>query len=206
MKLAARFSETMTLPLLVLLATLLAALALIKLSADRAVFDSQQAQLRDAQTRLQKSGTEKELIIRHLPDYAKLDALGFVGDEQRINWLDALRHANQKGGLFGINYDIAARKAYPHAATLNPGGVNVSQIPVAARSGLDQILRAPGGTKRGRVFAQQLQPAPLRQHARHALSAARQRGMRIGLDHRATGARHGGSTLKLKYLILLSFF
>ncbi|MBM3342259.1 MAG: hypothetical protein FJY56_09125 [Betaproteobacteria bacterium] len=127
MKLAARFSETMTLPLLVLLATLLAALALIKLSADRAVFDSQQAQLRDAQTRLQKSGTEKELIIRHLPDYAKLDALGFVGDEQRINWLDALRHANQKGGLFGINYDIAARKAYPHAATLNPGGVNVSQ-------------------------------------------------------------------------------
>jgi hypothetical protein len=82
--------------------------------------------LREAQTRVQKSGAEKDLIMRYLPDYQRLDAIGFVGAEQRINWIDALRYANQKGALFGINYDIAPRKAYPHAAAMNPGQLAVS--------------------------------------------------------------------------------
>ena len=127
-----RFANTLTLPLLVLLATLLGAVALVKISNDRAdesrrKLDAQHAQQLDAQLRVQKSGTEKDLIIRYLPDYQKLDRLGFVGNEQRINWLDALRNANQKGGLFGINYDISARKAYPYAAALGPGQMSVMQ-------------------------------------------------------------------------------
>lgn len=127
-----RLSETLTLPLLVLLITLLAVVAAAKISGDRAAeaqrkFDAQHTQMRDAQSRVQKSGAERDLIMRYLPDYRRLDALGFVGDEQRINWLDALRHANQKGALFGINYEIAARKAYPRAATLNPGQLSIMQ-------------------------------------------------------------------------------
>lgn len=127
-----RLSDTLAVPLFVLLIILIAALAMVKFSANRVegaqrVLDAQSAQLREAQARVQKSGTEKELIVRYLPDYQRLDAMGFVGPEQRINWIDALRYANQKGGLFGINYDISARKAYPHAATMHPGQMTVSQ-------------------------------------------------------------------------------
>ena len=114
------------LPLLVLLAVIAAAVAAIKFTDDQARdartrLTAQQTQLREAQTRMQKSGSEKELIARYLPDYSKLAALGFVGEERRINWLDALRNANQKGAMFGINYDISVQQAYPHAAALAPG-------------------------------------------------------------------------------------
>jgi hypothetical protein len=124
--------NSLLLPLLVLLATLAAAIALAKITADGVAsaqrsLDAQRAQLREAQTRVQKSGSEKDLIARYLPNYQKLDALGFIGDEQRINWLDALRNVNQKEGLFGINYDIAAKKAYPHAAALGASQLNLSQ-------------------------------------------------------------------------------
>lgn len=127
-----RFSTTLTLPLLVLLSTLLIVLAMVKISNDRADMalrnlDSQQMQMRDAQLRVQKSGIERDLISRHLPDYQKLDAIGFVGDERRINWLDALRNANQKGGMFGINYDISARKADPQFGTPSIGQLQVMQ-------------------------------------------------------------------------------
>jgi hypothetical protein len=127
-----RLTDTLAIPLLVLLATLAAAIAMVKFSADQAEsarqgFDAQHKQLLEAQSRVQKSGTEKELIARYLPDYQKLDALGFVGDENRINWLDALRNANQRGGLFGINYDIAARKPYPLAGALGAGQINLMQ-------------------------------------------------------------------------------
>ena len=49
------------------------------------------------------------------------------GEEQRINWLDALRSANQKVGLFGVNYDISARQSHPNAGLWNPGQMRVLQ-------------------------------------------------------------------------------
>ena len=127
-----RFANSLILPLLVLLAVLAATVAAVKFSGDHAEAARRklvtlQTQMREAQTRVQKSGSEKEMIARYLPDYKKLGALGFVGDEQRINWLDALRNANQKGGMFGINYDISARQAYPNAAMLAPGQMSVMQ-------------------------------------------------------------------------------
>ena len=127
-----KFAQSLILPILLLLAVIAAAAAAVKLTDDQArdarnKLSAQQTQLRDAQNRVQKSGAEKEMIARYLPDYQKLGALGFVGEEQRINWLDALRNANQKGAMFGINYDIAARQPYPHAAALAPGQMNIMQ-------------------------------------------------------------------------------
>ena len=127
-----RAQSTLTLPLLVLAGVLLAAIGAVKFTLGQAEtaqhkFIAQQAQLRDAQTRVQKSGTEKELIIRYLPGYRQLTAAGFVGEERRINWLDALRVVNQTGDLFGVDYDISPRRAYPLASTLTPGQMNVMQ-------------------------------------------------------------------------------
>jgi hypothetical protein len=133
-----RFSDTLVLPLLALLAALAAGVGLVKTTADRVAsargaLETQRAQLREAQLRVQKSGTERDLIERYLPDYNKLSALGFVGEEQRINWLDALRTANQKGGLFGINYDIAAKKPFPHAGVFGAGPISVVQSAMKLR-------------------------------------------------------------------------
>ena len=127
-----RAQSTLTLPLLVLTGVLMVAVGAVKFTKDKAEaaqqkLSAQQTQLRDAQTRVQKSGAEKELIVRYLPGYRQLTASGFVGEERRINWLDALRVVNQTGDLFGVDYDISPRRPYPLASTLAPGQLNVMQ-------------------------------------------------------------------------------
>ena len=99
----------------------------------------QQVQMREARTRLQKSGDEKDVIVRYLPSYQYLQRLGFVGDEQRLNWLEGLRLSNQQAQLFGVQYQIGSQQPYPYAAELDPGQLDAApvgdetQFPVAAR-------------------------------------------------------------------------
>jgi hypothetical protein len=87
----------------------------------------QENQLKDARTRLHRSGDEKDLIVRYLGSYQQLQKRGFAGDEQRINWLDALRVTNQQADLFGVDYEIGTQKPYPFAASLNPGQVQLRE-------------------------------------------------------------------------------
>lgn len=119
-------------PLLVLLVTVLTAAAAVYhtnalLAQAQQQLMQQQAMLKDARTRLQRSGDEKEIIIRYLGEYQQLARSGFVGDEQRINWLDGLRLANQQTELFGVDYQIGAQKPYMHANELNPGQLSLLQ-------------------------------------------------------------------------------
>ncbi len=130
--------STLVVPLIVFTVVLLAVVGAVKFSLDKALeaqrqFSTQQVQLREAQTRVQKSGSEKELIVRYLPGYQQLTAIGFVGNEQRINWLDALRVVNQKGELFGVDYDISPRRPYALASTLSPGQMRVMQSMMKVR-------------------------------------------------------------------------
>jgi hypothetical protein len=87
----------------------------------------QQTQLREARTRLQRSGDEKQIIVRYLSNYQYLQRLGFVGDEQRINWLEGLRLSNQQTQLFGVDYQIGAQQPYPYASELEPGQLTLQQ-------------------------------------------------------------------------------
>ena len=87
----------------------------------------QENQLKEARARLHRSGDEKDLIVRYLGSYQQLQKRGFAGDEQRINWLDALRVTNQQADLFGVDYDIGTQKPYPFAASLNPGQVQLRE-------------------------------------------------------------------------------
>lgn len=87
----------------------------------------QQTQLREARSRLHTSGDEKQIIVRYLDDYQWLQRLGFVGDEQRINWLEGLRLSNQQTQLFGVDYQIAAQQPYPYAVELDPGQLTLHQ-------------------------------------------------------------------------------
>ena len=119
-------------PLLALLLVLLAGASAIYYSdrlkvAARQQLVQQQNQLQDARTRLQRSGDEKDIIVRYLDSYRQLERAGFVGEEQRINWLDGLRLANQQADLFGVDYQIGTQKAYPYAADFNPGQLAIYQ-------------------------------------------------------------------------------
>jgi hypothetical protein len=87
----------------------------------------QQALLAEARTRLQKSGDEKEIIVRYLSAYQQLARAGFVGEEQRINWLDGLRLANQQADIFGVDYQIGAQRPYPYAAEFSAAPLSLQQ-------------------------------------------------------------------------------
>jgi hypothetical protein len=95
--------------------------------AARQQLTQQQGQLKEASTRVQRSGDEKDIIVRYLDSYRQLERAGFIGDEQRINWLDGLRIANQQADLFGIEYQIGTQTPYAHAASLNPGQIALNQ-------------------------------------------------------------------------------
>ena len=119
-------------PLLVLVIVLLAGAAAIYYS-DRLKtiagqqLVQQQGQLKEARTRLQKSGDEKDIIVRYVDEYRRLQRAGFIGEEQRINWLDALRVANQQADLFGVDYQIGTQAPYAYAAGFNPGQIALNQ-------------------------------------------------------------------------------
>ena len=119
-------------PLLALLALLLAAAAAIYYTDQMVIvarrqLAQQQSQLKDARTRLHKSDEEKHVIVSHLDRFRQLQRIGFVGEEQRINWLDGLRLSNQQTDLFGVDYQIEAQKPYSHSADFNPGAIALNQ-------------------------------------------------------------------------------
>ena len=82
---------------------------------------------REARAQLQKAGDDKEIIGRYLDDYRYLQQLGFIGEEQRINWLEGLRLANRETQLFGVDYQISTQQPYPYAGELDPGQLTLYQ-------------------------------------------------------------------------------
>jgi hypothetical protein len=125
-------------PLLALLAVVLAAAGAVyysdlQMKQAQQRLQQQEALLREARTRLQKSGDEKDIIVRYLGGYQQLARAGFVGEEQRINWLDGLRLANQQADLFGVDYEISTQRPYPYATELNPGQMTLLQSTMKLR-------------------------------------------------------------------------
>jgi hypothetical protein len=124
--------QALRMPLLALLVVLVAGAAAIYYTdrltvTARQQLAQQQKQLTEARTRLQKSGEEKDLIVRYLDSYRQLERAGFIGEEQRINWLDGLRVANQQADLFGVTYQIGTQAPYAYAAQYNPGQIALNQ-------------------------------------------------------------------------------
>lgn len=125
MALARKDLASMKFPGVVLLTALVVAFVLIDMSSTTRDRTAQQlnahgSALREAQQRYHLAGEEVELIRRYLPEYRQLQMRGFVGPEQRVNWIEGLRVANQRAGLFGVNYQISAQAPFPHVSQANP--------------------------------------------------------------------------------------
>src|SRR5450830_1927266 len=83
--------------------------------------DRQSSQLRQARQKFQTSGQEKYTIVKYLPLYEQLIRDGFIGEEQRIAWIDHLRTIHDQNKLFKINYSIASQEDYQPTFALNAG-------------------------------------------------------------------------------------
>ena len=89
---------------------------------------SQEGVLREARERLHKSGEEKDRILRYRASFIALQQRGFVGEEQRINWVDALRAASLNLKMFGVNYQIEAQQAYQSPAVTDHGRIPCAPV------------------------------------------------------------------------------
>lgn len=129
---SSRHLDAVKVPLLVLAAVVLGSAGAIswtrtQIQKDERLLLGQQGQLREAQNRFQRSGEERDLIVRYKPPYEALREEGLIGPEQRINWLDALRTTNQDTRLFGAEYQISTQQPYPYAQELQAPRLGMAQ-------------------------------------------------------------------------------
>lgn len=141
MNLTLRDFATMRLPMAVLVAVLFVSALMIKTSSLRhqtaeAERVGQAAALKEARERYERSGTEREAILSYLPAYRKLQAEGVVGEEQRIEWVESLRTANKQVGLFGIAYQIEARKPFVLIGQGSPAAQFLRETPMKLTFGV----------------------------------------------------------------------
>lgn len=88
---------------------------------------TQQNMLNQARQKFQSSGLEKETIIKYLPVYNDLLENGFVGEERRIEWIEALRNIHAKHKLFSIDYSIGLQEAYNPSFLPNLGNFRLNR-------------------------------------------------------------------------------
>lgn len=79
----------------------------------RATLQHQQAAFEAATTLQEQGRTDARLIAQHLDAYRALIAQGFVGEESRLAWIEAVQLANRDAQLYGLTYTLSPRAAAP---------------------------------------------------------------------------------------------
>lgn len=128
-------------PLLVTAVVALSSAALVALTyrgltQTRERVEKHELALREAHHRYQESGEERDNILRYRDQFVDLQRHGFVGEEQRINWVDALRAASLGLRMFGVNYQIEAQQAYNPFVTVASGPYRLRQSVMKINMGL----------------------------------------------------------------------
>jgi hypothetical protein len=95
-----------------------------------------QGQLDEARKRVQQSGEERDMITRYVGPYTALVERGIVGEEQRLNWVDALRAANSQTKLYGVEYEVGTQQPYAFATEVQAAGIPVQQSLMKLRFGV----------------------------------------------------------------------
>ena len=125
MSLISKDLGAMKMPMLALAVALAASFAMVALSSNQRLqsekhYRDQLSALQQARTRYQRSGDERETVMHYVQAYRQLEKIGFVGAEQRLNWVESLRVANAQAGLFGVDYQLTAQEPFPYIAKDNP--------------------------------------------------------------------------------------
>lgn len=127
---------------------------------ERAVDDAdsrmtvQQQLLSGARAQKANAGLEKDLIMRYGPIYQRLEEVGFIGSEQRLDWVDSLRRANSDALLYGVDYQIGQQEAFP-ASTVGAIGLGMRQslmhirLPLLHEADLMAFFQKLAASRRG---------------------------------------------------------
>ena len=91
-------------------------------SEQEKALQQQQNLLNSARQRFSSSGIEKQTITEYLPQYQALINKGFIAEERRLEWVDALRKQHLLNKLFSIKYSIGLQEPYTPSFTANLGG------------------------------------------------------------------------------------
>jgi hypothetical protein len=112
------------------------------LDEGRRLLTQREMQLREARLRIQNADAEKEMITRYAGAYQQLIRTGFAAEEQRIDWLDGLRLANEHARTSGVEYYITAQRPYAYAAEFSaaPLQLNESLMQVRLRLAHEEEL------------------------------------------------------------------
>jgi hypothetical protein len=102
----------------------------------RAELAGAQTKLKEARERVARSGDEVDTLRRYIGPYHELEQTGIVGEEQRLNWIDALRVANVDAQLYGVDYEVSSQTPYSFSAEVNASGVPVQQSTMKVKLGL----------------------------------------------------------------------
>jgi len=130
--------------------------------------DAQQRAANDARTRVQKSGEERDLILKLLPAFYELERQGLVGQERRLDWLDALRVANTHADLYGVQYEISVQQSYATGDFLGTPNLDVRhstmrlQFGVLHEEDLGRFLGALSAQGVGAFLVNQCSLSPMR--------------------------------------------
>ncbi|MGJ8619843.1 MAG: hypothetical protein ACSHWN_05880 [Methylophilaceae bacterium] len=87
----------------------------------------EQGQYNQARQKFESSGQEKETIIQYLPEYNRLLAQGFIGEERRIEWIERLRQIHGQYNLFSIDYSIGQQEKYRPSFITNTGNHTINR-------------------------------------------------------------------------------
>src|SRR5690349_21339247 len=141
MNLTLRDFASMRMPMAVLAIVIVVSATMVHTSSKRresaeAEMRAQDTALIEARQRVERSGQEREVILNYLPTYRKLQEEGLVGGEQRIEWIESLRAANKQAGLFGVAYQIEARKPFLLVGQGNPMAQYLHHTPMKLTFGL----------------------------------------------------------------------
>jgi len=71
-----------------------------------------QAERDAARSRLAQAETEKSEIRQYQPQFLELRRKGLIGDERRLDWVEAIRQIQERRRLLPISYEIEPQQAY----------------------------------------------------------------------------------------------
>ncbi|TAK66697.1 MAG: hypothetical protein EPO19_13300 [Betaproteobacteria bacterium] len=82
------------------------------------------AQRAEVQARLASANEEEREIKANLQEYKALAARGVIGEEKRLDWIDALTAIKNERRLFNIGYSIEPQKELDYPGLAPTGGVH----------------------------------------------------------------------------------
>lgn len=118
----------------------------------QAALAREQAAYDDAEKKLARSRDQQRLVETHLNEYRALVGGGFVGDEDRLAWIEAVQLASRSVGLSGLEYRlsprVAADPALAHGLPLGQTTMTLA-MPLLVETDLPRFFaalraRAPG--------------------------------------------------------------